>query len=101
MAHDEPVDLPGNQLLKYHGACPEGLSEKGVDGRQIADDRRLAQTTLLNEEALVSAYDLRDRVGAVRVFRDLGYPSFVTQVAQQLPTRRRFALRHSPRSAGE
>ena len=76
-AHDEAVDIPRTQRLKSHGSCPKGLAEKRVDDRQIVDDRRRTKTTLLDEEALVGVFDPRDRVGAIRVFGSLGYPSLV------------------------
>ena len=99
MAHDEPVDIPGNQRLKGHGPRPETLGEERVNGGKIVDGRRRTQAALLEEEALVGAFDPRDRVATVCAFGSVWDPALAAQVAQQLPSRRRFALWRPSRSS--
>ena len=101
LAHNELVDLAHGQRLERHGPRGEAFGEKGVDDGQIVLHRRPAQTTLVDKEAFIAAFDLCERIRVLRGRRDGRDPPAHAQMAQQLPGGRCFAASHTSGSSGQ
>ena len=101
LAHDEVADIAHAQRLERHGPRGKTFREKSVDDGQTVLHRRPTHTALVDEEALIAAFDRCERIRALQGRRGERNPPARAQMAQQLPGGRCFAASHASRSASQ